>query len=76
MAVLGRARATTGYCNRPTTPLAKLTQAQAKRWLDYNRRFFSVGGYREVQPAVTASTNNDRIVVMPGVYTTTPTATT
>jgi hypothetical protein len=59
----------TGFRNRPTEALRRLTKAQAKRWLSYNRRFFGVCGYHEIQPAVTASTNNDRIVVMPGVYT-------
>jgi hypothetical protein len=65
---IARARRT-GFRNRPTRPLRRLTRAQAKRWASYNRQFFRVCGFREVQPAVTASKNNDRIVVMPGVYT-------
>jgi hypothetical protein len=58
-----------GYRNRPTQPLQRLTAKQAKRWRSYNERFFAACGFREIQPAVTASTNNDRIVVMPGLYT-------
>jgi hypothetical protein len=65
---IGRAR-TFGFRNRPTEPLRQLTKTEAARWTDYNRRFFAVCGYHEIQPAVTASKNNDRIVIMPGVYT-------
>jgi hypothetical protein len=65
---ISRAR-TTGFRNRPTKPLRKLTEDEATRWRRYNRRFFRVCGYRQIQPAVTASGNNDRVVVMPGVYT-------
>src|SRR3954466_3306227 len=58
-----------GYRNRPTQALQKLNARQAKRWLRLNRRFFKKCRYHEIQPAVTASGNNDRVVVMPGVYT-------
>jgi len=60
---------TTGFGNRPTKPLRTLTDDQATRWRRYNKRFFRVCGFREIQPAVTASGNNDRVVVMPGIYT-------
>jgi hypothetical protein len=58
-----------GFHNRPTEPLRKLSARQAKRWLMLNRRFNKKCRYHEIQPAVTASRNNDRVVVMPGVYT-------
>lgn len=58
-----------GYRNRPTEKLKKLNKRQAKRWLRMNKRFFRKCRYHEIQPAVTASNNNDRVVVMPGVYT-------
>src|SRR4051794_35683878 len=58
----------TGYRNRPTEKLRKLSARQAARWLLLNERFFAKCRYREIQPAVTASHNNDRVVVMPGVY--------
>jgi hypothetical protein len=58
-----------GYRNRPTEKLRKLSARQAKRWLTLNRRFWKKCRYHEIQPAVTASGNNGRVVVMPGVYT-------
>jgi hypothetical protein len=36
------------------------------RW---NTTFFRNCGFREIQPAVTASRNNGRVIVMPGLYT-------
>jgi hypothetical protein len=60
---------TKGYRDRPTQPLQHLTTKQARRLLAKNKRFFRLCGFREIQPAVTASHNNDRVVVMPGVYT-------
>jgi hypothetical protein len=59
----------TGFHDRPTEPLRRLRKKQATRLLKYNRRLFAACGFREIQPAVTASKNNDRIVIMPGVYT-------
>src|SRR4051812_27871844 len=59
----------TGFRNRPTEPLKKLSAKAAKRWLTLNRKFRKKCRYSEIQPAVTASDNNDRVVVMPGVYT-------
>src|SRR3954464_12100991 len=41
---IARARRT-GFHNRPTEPLRRLTKKQAKRWLGYNRRFFRACGY-------------------------------
>ena len=58
-----------GYRDRPTMATRKLTGTQAKRYRRYNRALFRLCGFREIQPAVTASHNNDRVVVMPGVYT-------
>src|SRR3954453_23533040 len=58
-----------GYRNRPTEKLRRLNARQARRWLMLNRKFHKKCRYHEIQPAVTASRNNDRVVVMPGVYT-------
>ncbi len=58
-----------GYRNRPTARLKKLSKRQAKRWLMLNRRFFKKCRFHQIQPAVTRSRNNDRVVVMPGIYT-------
>ncbi|HEY3015003.1 MAG TPA: right-handed parallel beta-helix repeat-containing protein [Nocardioides sp.] len=57
-----------GYYVRPTAHRS-LTAARAKALIDVNRRMFSRCGYHQIQAAVTASGNNDRVVVMPGIYT-------
>src|SRR3954453_3233087 len=44
-------------------------KAQGKRLLSINRKLFAMCKFREIQPAVNASHNNDRVVVMPGLYT-------
>ena len=57
-----------GYALRPTD-VRSLSRKQAKRLLRVNRKLKKLCRYREIQPAVTASRNNDRVVVMPGLYT-------
>src|SRR6266545_2946773 len=57
-----------GYYVRPTAHRS-LTAARARALIDVNRRLFSRCGYHQIQAAVTASGNNDRVVVMPGLYT-------
>src|SRR5215213_10014474 len=64
---IARAR-TAGYDIRPTDH-RRLGKKSAKRLLAVNQRLFKLCTYREIQPAVTASGNNDRVVVMPGLYT-------
>ncbi|WP_460807231.1 right-handed parallel beta-helix repeat-containing protein [Nocardioides salsibiostraticola] len=56
-----------GYDIRPTVH-KKFGPAQAKRLLQVNRKLFKRCDYRQIQPAVTDSSNNDRVVVMPGLY--------
>src|SRR3954462_2756871 len=58
-----------GYRYRPSEALRRLSAAQVHELRRLNTYFFRLCGYREIQPAVTASGNNDRVVVMPGVYT-------
>src|SRR5690348_9704968 len=58
-----------GYRVRPTVAPTKLSAAGADRLLNINRELFSRCRYHDMQPAVTASGNNDRVVIMPGVYT-------
>ena len=58
-----------GYRLRPTAALTRLSASGADRLLDINRELFSRCRYHDIQPAVTASGNNDRVVIMPGVYT-------
>src|SRR4051794_16942955 len=61
-----------GYELRPTAPTTKLTTDQAATLLDINTRLFDRCRYHDIQPAVTATRNNDRVVVMPGLYTEEP----
>ncbi|HYH58383.1 MAG TPA: right-handed parallel beta-helix repeat-containing protein [Thermoleophilaceae bacterium] len=56
-----------GYDIRPSDH-RKLGRKKAKRLLRLNRRFKKKCEFDEIQPAVTASGNNDRVVVMPGLY--------
>ncbi len=57
-----------GYYVRPADHRS-LGGRAAGRLLSLNRRLFARCRYREIQPAVTASQNNDRVVIMPGLYT-------
>ena len=57
-----------GYWLRPTDHRTFSARA-ARRLLAINRKLYGRCRYREIQPAVTASHNNDRVVIMPGVYT-------
>ena len=59
---------TEGYTYRPSERL-KLSAKRAERLLTINRRLFKMCRYKEIQPAVDDSGNNDRVVVMPGIYT-------
>ena len=56
-----------GYAIRPTDHRT-LSQAQAQRLVQVNRRLFARCDYHQIQPAVSDSGNNDRVVVMPGLY--------
>src|SRR5215213_3269903 len=63
-----RAARKNGYFVRPSDH-RELSAADARRLLRVNQRLRKLCKYREIQPAVNASGNNDRVVVMPGVYT-------
>ena len=58
-----------GFNSRPTEPLRKLKKKAGKRLLRINQRLYKRCHYHQIQPAVSASHNNDRVVVMPGIYT-------
>ncbi|HUS22790.1 MAG TPA: right-handed parallel beta-helix repeat-containing protein [Aeromicrobium sp.] len=58
---------TDGYDIRPTDHRS-FSDAEAKSLLAVNTQLFAKCKYTEIQPAVTASHNNDRVVVMPGLY--------
>jgi hypothetical protein len=58
-----------GFNNRPTEALHKLSKKAGKRLLRVNQRLYKRCHYHQIQPAVSASHNNDRVVIMPGIYT-------
>ena len=58
---------TDGYNIRPTDHRS-FSDSEAKALLTTNTKLFALCKYHEIQPAVTASGNNDRVVVMPGLY--------
>ncbi|MEA2331886.1 MAG: hypothetical protein QOH58_2024 [Thermoleophilaceae bacterium] len=58
-----------GYRIRPSQPKLRLTAKQARKLARQNAALARRCKYREIQPAVTASGNNDRVVVLPGRYT-------
>src|SRR5436190_898356 len=58
-----------GFNDRPTQPLRKMSLTQARSFTQLNRDFLKRCRYGSIQQAVDASHNNDRIVIMPGVYT-------
>ena len=57
-----------GYRLRPTLPLTKLSRRQARSRERLSRALFGRCRFRDIQAAVVRSSNNDRVVVMPGVY--------
>jgi hypothetical protein len=56
-----------GFYIRPTAHRS-LSEQRAKELLRINTALFKRCDYHQIQPAVTASHNNDRVVVMPGLY--------
>jgi hypothetical protein len=57
-----------GVNYRPTE-IRPFSAKQAQKLLALNKTFFKRCKFRSVQKAVTASHNNDVVVIMPGVYT-------
>jgi hypothetical protein len=57
-----------GYDIRPTDH-RRLGARQARRLRAINAKLFKRCRFHEIQPAITKSHNNDRVVVMPGLYT-------
>jgi hypothetical protein len=58
-----------GYRIRPSQPKLRLSRWEGFRLLWQNVVLARLCDYSEIQPAVNASHNNDRVVVMPGIYT-------
>ena len=58
-----------GYVIRPSQPRIRVSKARAKTLVKLNTALFKRCKFHHIQPALTASRNNDRVVVMPGLYT-------
>ena len=58
-----------GFRLRPSQPVKKISRKQARKMIKLNQRLKKKCRYRSIQKAIDASGNNDRIVIMPGVYT-------
>ncbi len=58
-----------GYKLRPSESPRTLSKVEAKRLLKFNERLLARCSFHLIQSAVTRSRNNDRVVIMPGVYT-------
>ena len=58
-----------GFKLRASQAAMPVTKKDAKLFREYNKKLLAHCGYHAIQAAVTDSHNNDRIVVMPGVYT-------
>jgi hypothetical protein len=60
---------TTGYRIRPSQPPIQLSTKEAKTLRHFNAKLLKQCTYSSIQDAVTASQNNDRVEIMPGLYT-------
>jgi hypothetical protein len=58
-----------GYRLRPSQPKTKLSKKQAKTLIAINKKLKKKCAFETIQPAIDASGNNDRVVIMPGLYT-------
>jgi hypothetical protein len=57
-----------GYRVRPSQPKRKISAKQARKLRRINRKLARRCHFRSLQTAVNRSHNNDRIVLMPGIY--------
>jgi hypothetical protein len=57
-----------GYELRPSEPPVAVPGFEAERLRDFNARLLAECRYDSIQAAVNDSGNNDRVVVMPGIY--------
>ena len=58
-----------GFRVRPSQPKVRYSAKKARRMVRLNRSLAEQCRFRHIQPAIDASSNNDRVVIMPGVYT-------
>jgi hypothetical protein len=57
-----------GYNVRPTDHRT-LSATEGNELMSVNKQLFARCQYNEIKPAIMASGNNDRVVIMPGLYT-------
>lgn len=57
-----------GFLLRPSQPVVQLSKRKAGKLKAANRKFAKKCKFKSIQSAINASGNNDRIVVMPGIY--------
>ncbi|WP_205695468.1 right-handed parallel beta-helix repeat-containing protein [Conexibacter sp. SYSU D00693] len=67
-AAVGKARKV-GVKIRPSQPATPMSKKQARRLIKINTTLKRRCKFKSIQAAVTASGNNDRVVIMPGRYT-------
>src|SRR3954468_17745199 len=58
-----------GYTLRASQPPIKLKKKKVKKLRGFNIKLLRHCQYKSIQDAVTASHNNDRVEIMPGLYT-------
>ncbi len=58
-----------GFRIRPSQPVIRYSGKRAKRMVKLNKRLRKKCRFNSIQPAIDASGNNDRVVIMPGIYT-------
>jgi hypothetical protein len=59
----------TGYVLRPSVGPQTINAREGRSLMDLNRKLFSRCRFHAIQEAVNKSGNNDRVVIMPGLYT-------
>jgi Right handed beta helix region len=58
-----------GYKLRESQPVIKIKKKKAKKLRGFNIKLLRHCGYTSIQDAATAAHNNDRIEILPGLYT-------
>jgi hypothetical protein len=59
----------TGFKLRESQPATRISKKKAKKLRNFNVKLLRQCRYNSIQDAVTASHNNDRIEILPGLYT-------
>jgi hypothetical protein len=58
-----------GYKLRPHSKKKRIGPKKARKFVKFNRKLLNKCKFDSIQAAVNASGNNDRVVIMPGIYT-------